>query len=380
MADNQHQELRVTMPAHFLHAIQRRGRCLLRHRFGPFRLALARRWARRGAAQFAALYDFATVLSGERDLDRLLAALVAGLAERFGYRYVSVFLRDGDRLTLRAQVGYATPITALGLGEGITGLVGQGGHPLLIQDGRTHPAYLFAEDHFGSQASAPLIRADQVLGVLNLEGKVGELREADLRLLTTLAASAAVAIENAHLVARLSAQAARDPLTGLLNRRGILAALEDTLRKTGRAAPLAVLLVDLNGFKGINDRYGHVVGDRTLVALADLLVGSVRGGDPVGRLGGDEFLAVFPRADAATAEAAVARLAAALAAHPFPWLRAGGLPPPTLGYSLGLAVTTDPETGATQLLVQADQAMYDAKQRCDGAVRFLPSAIVPARP
>lgn len=360
------------MPTHPSQAMKRGAPGSLLHRGGLLRRAITRRWARRRAAQFAALYDFATVLSGERDLDRLLAAVVAGLAERFGYRYVSLFLRDGERLILKAQVGYATPITALGLGEGITGLVGRSGRPLLVTDGRAHPAYLFAEDHFGSQASVPLVRAARVLGVLNLEGRAGELRDTDLRLLETLAATVAVAIENAHLVARLTVQATRDPLTGLLNRRGILAALEGALSGAGPATPLAVLLVDLNGFKRVNDEHGHLVGDRTLAALAALLVGSLRDGDPVGRLGGDEFLAVLPQADAALAEAAVARLATALAAHPFPWLHGDGLAPPTVGYSLGLATATGPAIGVTRLLAQADRAMYDAKRRGAGAVRFLP--------
>lgn len=348
-------------------------------RLDPLRRATRRRWARREAARLAALYAFATVLTGERDPDRLLAALVAGLAERFGYRYVSVFLREGERLVLRAQVGYATPITALGLGEGITGLVGRDGRPVLIADGRAHPAYLFAEDHFGSQASVPLIRAGRVLGVLNLEGQRGELREQDLRLLIALAAPAAVAIENARLVAELTAQATRDPLTGIRNRRGILGAFAAALAGASPDVPVSVLLVDLNGFKRINDGYGHAAGDRVLAALADLLTASVRGGDLVGRLGGDEFLIVMPAADAGTAAAAVTRLAAALDAYPPPLPHATGVPPPTLGYSLGLATTTAPGTTIATLLARADAAMYEAKRRGAGPVRFLsaPHAAAP---
>ena len=325
------------------------------------RRALIRRWGRREAAQFAALHEFATLLAGERDLAPLLAALVAGLAERFGYRYVSVFLLADTRLLLQAQRGYVTPITTLALGEGITGLVARDGQPRLVRDGQAHPNYLYAEDHFGSQASVPLARAGQVLGVLNLEGGIGELRAADLRLLTILAAPVAVAIENAHLVARLTAQATRDPLTGLLNRRGILAALDDALACATPDTPVAVLLADLNGFKAVNDRHGHAVGDHLLVALADLLVANVRPGDQVGRLGGDEFLVVLLCGDAAQAGTVVRRLATALAAEALP---------PGLGYSLGLATATAPEEAAV-LLARADRAMYAAKRHGDGAVRFL---------
>jgi diguanylate cyclase (GGDEF)-like protein len=203
-----------------------------------------------------------------------------------------------------------------------------------------------------------------VLGVLNLEGKVGELRSSDLRLLTMLAAPIAVAIENAHLVARLTAQATRDPLTGLLNRRGILAALDAALARATPLAPLSVLLVDLNGFKAVNDRHGHAVGDRLLAALAELLATNARAGDPVGRLGGDEFLVVLPHADGGHAGAVVRQLAAALADE--------ATLPSGVGYSLGLATATTSEA-AVALLARADRALYEAKRHGDGAVRFLHS-------
>ena len=340
----------------------------------PLARALARRWARRRAARLAALYDFATLLAGERDLDRLLRALVAGLAARFAYRYASVFLVEEGRLRLRAQVGYTTPITALALGEGITGRVARDGRPTLVRDGRHHPGYLFAEAHFGSQASVPLARAGRVLGVLNLEGAVGELGAADLRLLETLAAPVVVALENAALVARLTAQATRDPLTGLLNRRGILAALDAALGGAGAATPVSILLVDLNGFKGVNDRCGHAVGDRILADLAGLLAASAGDRGDVGRLGGDEFLVVLPGAAAGAAGAAVDRLAAALVAYPGPARGPVGAPPPPLGYSLGLATAAVPGGDAAALLARADRAMYAAKRRCGGGVRFLPPA------
>jgi diguanylate cyclase (GGDEF)-like protein len=351
------------------------GHAPLRPR-APLVRALARRWARRRAARLAALYDFATLLAGERDLDRLLHALVTGLAARFAYRYVSVFLLEEGQLRLRAQVGYVTPIATLALGEGITGIVGRDGRPTLVRDGRRHPGYLFAEVHFGSQASVPLARAGRIVGVLNLEGAVGELGAADLRLLAALAAPAAVAIENAALVARLTAQATRDPLTGLLNRRGILAALDAALAQAGASAPVSILLADLNGFKGVNDRCGHAAGDRILAELAGLLAASARGAATVGRLGGDEFLVILPGADAA-AEALVDRLRAAFAAYPCPVRGPDGTPPP-LGYSLGLATAAAAGANAAAMLLRADRALYDAKRR-GGGIRFLPAAAVADR-
>ncbi|HEX5504332.1 MAG TPA: sensor domain-containing diguanylate cyclase [Thermomicrobiales bacterium] len=332
--------------------------------------------ARQAAARLAALYDLSTLLSTEHDLGRLLSRLVHGLAEMFGYRYVSTFLLDDGGLRLMAQVGYETPITALALGEGITGLVAQQGRPLLVRDGGRHPRFLRAEAQIGSQASVPLLYRERVIGVLNLEGRVDELTEDDLRLLETLAAPAAIAIENAMLLALLEEQARRDPLTGLLNRRGIIAALERALPGDGAraadGAPVTILLVDLNGFKAVNDRYGHATGDALLVELTALLAGSVRAEDAVGRLGGDEFLVVMPGADEYAAGLVVERLADVIAAHQFAVPDdAGDEAPPAVGYSLGVA--TAPEDGADveALLLVADRAMYLAKRSVGGPIRFL---------
>ncbi len=98
--------------------------------------------------------------------------------------------------------------------------------------------------------------------------------------------------------------------------------------------------------------------------MAGLLAASAGDWGDVGRLGGDEFLVVLPGAAAGAAGAAVDRLAAALAAYPGPARDRAGAPPPALGYSLGLAAA---------LLARADRAMYAAKQRCGGGVRFLPA-------
>lgn len=332
--------------------------------------------ARSTASRVAALYDLSTLLSGERDLDRLLDALVRGLATNFDYRYVSVFLLDEGRLRLRAQVGYTTPVSELALNEGITGLVAQEGEARLVSRATDHPHFLVAEPQIGSQVSVPLLYAGRVLGVLNIEGGPSELTEDDLRLLETLAAPTAAAIENATLVSRLEDQAHRDPLTCLLNRRGITTVLEAVLPRQGHRAvegqPVTILLVDLNGFKSVNDRYGHAVGDMLLVDLAQILATSVRAGDSVGRLGGDEFLIVMPGAGSDAATHLVERLAARIANYSFPVLTEPDTsPPPQIGYSLGMATAPEDGHDAETLLAVADRAMYRAKRGLSAPIRFL---------
>jgi diguanylate cyclase (GGDEF)-like protein len=145
---------------------------------------------------------------------------------------------------------------------------------------------------------------------------------------------------------------------------------------------VTILLIDLNKFKAINDRYGHAMGDALLSELADLLATSVRQTagrrDAVGRLCGDEFLVVLPGADEDGAFAVIDRLTAILASHTFALLAANdGMPPPVVGYSLGVAVAPRDGTDAAALLATADRAMYQAKRGSSGAIRFATSPVGP---
>jgi diguanylate cyclase (GGDEF)-like protein len=145
----------------------------------------------------------------------------------------------------------------------------------------------------------------------------------------------------------------RDPLTGLPNRRGAMAAINDAWE--GWADPAthaAVMLVDVDNFKGINDSRGHQVGDDVLRALARALRSTVRPGDITARLGGDEFLIFAHDCDRAGAAQMAQRLLAAV--------RAARAPVP-FTVSVGCAITTGPAGGFDLLCRQADAALYKAK-------------------
>ncbi|SDS45750.1 diguanylate cyclase domain-containing protein [Actinoplanes derwentensis] len=154
-----------------------------------------------------------------------------------------------------------------------------------------------------------------------------------------------------------------DPLTGLANRARLHDELHDALRRAARTGrPIAVLLIDLNGFKAVNDRLGHQVGDGLLVAVAGAMSRSVRGDDLVGRLGGDEFAVVVQTASGEPDATAVARRILAAIAGPFV---VGDLPM-NAAASIGVAVSEPGETNAGTLLHRADVAMYDVKRRGSG--------------
>ncbi|MFY2764147.1 GGDEF domain-containing protein [Arenimonas sp. MALMAid1274] len=152
--------------------------------------------------------------------------------------------------------------------------------------------------------------------------------------------------------------ASMDYLTGLANRRTVAQAGERALHAARRQGHgLALGLLDVDHFKRINDRHGHAVGDLALKHLAQRLEQVCRKSDLPGRLGGEEFVLLWDRADAAQALAAAARLQADLQAHP---LHVQGAPLP-LTVSIGVAVLTADDTHFDDLLRRADRALYAAK-------------------
>jgi diguanylate cyclase (GGDEF)-like protein len=161
-----------------------------------------------------------------------------------------------------------------------------------------------------------------------------------------------LASRNARLVARLTHESRVDPLTGLLNRRGLEERFAAELARAKRdARPLAVVAVDIDHFKRVNDDHGHQAGDRALVWLASMLNEHTRGADIVARVGGEEFVIVLPGADGASTLDFAERLRAAIedgeAEVPFT-------------ISAGVAAALAPSTAHT-LLDAADRALYAAK-------------------
>lgn len=158
---------------------------------------------------------------------------------------------------------------------------------------------------------------------------------------------------------RFTRDALHDPLTGLANRALFLDRLQHALSATGRhRAPLATIVLDLDGFKEINDSYGHSVGDELLCAVAKRLTDSVRSVDTVARLGGDEFALVIEDVDDAGKEIAIERVKRALAA---PFLIQGQ--PRQIGGSFGMVLSRGNIDTPDDMLRRADMAMYAAKRK-----------------
>jgi diguanylate cyclase len=183
-----------------------------------------------------------------------------------------------------------------------------------------------------------------------LEAELWALRESQIATLNTRREHERLSAEHGAI----TQQALQDPLTGLPNRR----ALDDRLRTlagSATAQPLAVALVDLDGFKDVNDRHSHAEGDDVLRVVASTLRDALRGDDLVARYGGDEFIALLPGAPVSSAKQALGQAVTAVAALPHHLSHGVTL-------SVGL-VSLRPQERAEQVLSRADAAMYQAKRR-----------------
>ena len=161
-----------------------------------------------------------------------------------------------------------------------------------------------------------------------------------------------------ELTAVLTERAVRDPLTGLANRALLEERLRGALARDARSGECsAVLFLDLDGFKEVNDTHGHAVGDAVLRTVADRLRGVVRPSDTVARLGGDEFVVLVERASDVAISALVPRVEEALSAP----LEVHGRRL-SVGVSIGVATSRQGEVEPQRLLSQADARMYDAKR------------------
>lgn len=164
--------------------------------------------------------------------------------------------------------------------------------------------------------------------------------------------------ESARLREELRVQATHDVLTDLPNHRALVAAIDDEIERARRSGrPLAVVFLDLDHFKALNDTLGHAAGDRALRETGAVIRASARTIDTVGRWGGEEFVALLPDTDSAAAAAAAERIRSAIARHPYPSVNGAHLT-----CSIGIAIYPDDGNERDALLARADGAMYIAKQ------------------
>lgn len=264
-----------------------------------------------------------------------------------------VWRREGSE-PIRAKRGDRFDHWVLKHGQPL--LVEQAGNDFRFSDSAGEP-----EDRpLGSVLAVPLATENRLLGVLRLESAVpGRLGSDDLRMCGIVGDLAALAIDNSHLYGQMAHLAMTDDLTGLLVKDYFLKRLEEEVvaaRRTG--SPLAVLLIDIDHFKGYNDSFGHSAGDKLLRQIGQILVQQMNAGDLAARFGGEEFVCLLRQCGVAAALHRAEAIRVRVESTPIELRRA-------LAHStVSVGVAGFPEDGLepTELLKTADRRLYQGKK------------------
>ncbi len=195
--------------------------------------------------------------------------------------------------------------------DGLTATAAHGKKIVIVEDMTDHPLYKGVPKTWrGSIIGIPMMMGSRVVGVMNLaRTSPGEFNQAEIRLLTLLAEQAAIAIVNARLHAAVHHQARSDVLTKLPNRRALDERLEKAIAQSNTSGiPFSTVMMDLDGFKGINDTYGHEVGDDVLRQVAASMEKSLRSTDFLARYGGDEWTLILTETNLTQAQVVIQKI------------------------------------------------------------------------
>ena len=310
-----------------------------------------------------AMVEVAKRLLQPLDLTALLEEIVGQIQGLFGYPICGVFLvdRETQELYPKAQRGYDPELVkTLRLrigGGGISGWAAGSRQPYYAPDVKKDPLYVEAAPSARSNVAFPLSVNDQIIGVLDVESPEIDAFPAQVReVLEAFAVLAALAIYRAQRDDDLHRLALTDSLTGLANHGALWDALKREIARAIRVGhPLSVVLVEIDRFKEVNDRYGHLRGDAILQAVASGLRKSCRRMDLAARFGGDEFVLILPD----TPKDAALQVGEKLRRHVE---RIGLQDGVHLSASVGVASLPDDGATADLLLEVSDRAMYQVKR------------------
>jgi diguanylate cyclase len=302
------------------------------------------------------------IATSDFDLDAVLGTVVQEALRLTSADAAVVEIPDGDELVYRAVAGTAEAHLGMRLpaATAISGLAVRTGQILVCVDSETDERVdREACRRVGARSMVvvPLRNDAQTAGVLKVySARPAAYGDDQVRVLTLLADMIGSALARAALLERLEQLALTDELTGLPNRRSWYEHLEHALARARRSnAPLCVVVLDLNGFKQVNDKLGHAAGDRLLRTAAACWSTALRDSDILGRIGGDEFAVILEGTDEPTAAVVVGRLEESLTTS-------------EVTVAAGIAIWQEPED-AESLLSRADAAMYDQKSAGSFATR-----------
>lgn len=246
--------------------------------------------------------------------------------------------------------------------HGLTYSVASNGKPIIVDDILGHQLYKGVPKSWsGSIISIPLKFNNTIVGVMNLSRTItGRFTNSELRLIGLLADQAAAAISNANAHKGVTELANTDSVTGLPNRRALDERLQDEMRYAKRMnSKFSVVMMDLDGFKNVNDTLGHSIGDDVLSDVFNYLAVKMRATDFLARYGGDELTLIMRDTGLEVAEIVTNKIIDLMKDYTFP---IPGGKPVQLGLTAGIAVYPLHAHNAGDLLRAADAALYHAKK------------------
>ncbi len=326
------------------------------------------------ADSYRRLADVFHDLLSEQSLDSLLVRIADTLDEIVPYEALHIYEADEPKRQLvpaLVRSDYADEIfnDTFPFGVGITGWAVEHRQPVLANQAHLDPRVAFVPGTPVDPEAlivVPLIARGVLKGTLNVYriGEQASFTDAEFELAQRLGDAAALALDNAHIRARLEREAQTDSLTGLYNHRYFHERLRrELVRASAEHQSVAVVMVDIDDFKKVNDVYGHAVGDDVLAELADQLRATVRADDVVCRIGGEEFAVIVPDSHEAQTVALATRLADRLDAIE---LELAG----RISVSIGIAQGPEHAANPRELVACAEAAMMTAKARGKNRVVF----------
>jgi diguanylate cyclase (GGDEF)-like protein len=308
------------------------------------------------------------VLRSTHDLSKLLSVVLETAIAAVNARAGAIWLLAPSRTELALRVSRGMdPSTAEVrpvLGEGIAGTVARTRRATLVPSAIEAPQPASWEPRERTVIAVPIESESQLLGVIVLYGRrlPQPFDAVDLDTVRSLARQAAVGVENVLLHQEAQRLSITDGLTSLWNYRYMNMRLAQEVERAIRFhRPLALLVIDIDHFKQINDRYGHQRGDAILAELANRVVSETRGQvDTVARYGGEEFVLILPETPLEGAMVVAEKVRASIAGAPF-----GGEGEEPINVTVSIGIAVFPEHGAKpqNLIRAADQALYEAKGR-----------------
>jgi diguanylate cyclase (GGDEF)-like protein len=319
----------------------------------------------------ALLHRAGHLVTATLDLEQVINQLLRVAAEIVNAEGGLVWLWESEEMARlkcqallnRSQIQKPADIY-LSAGEGIAGWVAKNGQPEIVNDVQKNLHFRpeigdALNVNINNMIAVPMQIRDITRGVLVVSNKQERaFDENDLFLIQTLASTATIAIENARLFAEVQRLSITDDLTGLYSRRHFFTVAEQEFQRASRYGnDFAIIMLDIDHFKQINDEYGHLVGDKVLRRIANDLRKIMRGVDFVSRYGGEEFVILLPQANLETAEMTAERLREYIENNPFE-TEQGVF---TITISAGVTGYSPDTTDIESLLMQADKALYQAK-------------------